>query len=156
MDIEIRPARLEDAGVLTELSMRSKRSNGYDEYIMAACRKEPTVTDERFIEGEYWVAESGVVCGCACLLADPNSRSGEVHAFFIAPEWQRRGIGRSLWQKPIERARAKKLVTLHLDADPSAVLFYEALGLKMAGEVSSGSVAGPSFLHTTIAIDRCD
>ena len=53
MDIEIRPARLEDAGVLTELSMRSKRSNGYDEYFMAACRKEPTVTDERLIEGEY-------------------------------------------------------------------------------------------------------
>jgi N-acetylglutamate synthase-like GNAT family acetyltransferase len=156
MDIKIRLARQEDVGVLTELSIRSKRSNGYDEMFMAACREELTVTDERLIEGEYWVAESGVVCGCACLLADPKSRSGEVHAFFIDPTWQRQGIGRLLWQKLVERAKEKGLADLHLDADPLAVPFYEALGFKVTGEAPSGSIAGRSLPHMTIAIDRCD
>ncbi len=53
MDIKIRPARPEDVGVLTELSMRSKRSNGYDEAFMAACRKELTVTDEHLHTAAY-------------------------------------------------------------------------------------------------------
>lgn len=156
MDIEIRRARHEDVGVLTELSMRSKRSNGYDEPFMAACREELTVTGEHLVEGEYWVADCGVVCGCACLLADPNSSSGEVHAFFIDPEWQRKGIGRLLWQKLVERAKEKELAGLHLDADPFSVPFYEALGFEVVGEVPSGSIAGRSLPHMTIAIDRCD
>jgi len=42
--------------------MRSKRSNGYDEPFMAACREELTVTGEHLVEGEYWVADCGVVC----------------------------------------------------------------------------------------------
>ncbi len=123
---------------------------------MAACRDELTVTDEHLKDGEYWVAESGVVCGCACLRADPNSRSGEVHAFFIDPAWQRKGIGRLLWQKLVERAKEKGLTGLHLDADPLAVPFYEALGFKVTGEAPSGSIAGRSLPHMIIAIDRCD
>jgi len=136
--------------------MRSKRSNGYDEPFMAACRKELTVTGERLLEGEYWVAESDVVCECACLVADPRSRSGEVHAFFIDPEWQGKGIGSLLWQKLVERAKEKGLAGLHLDADPFAVPFYKALGFEVVGEVPSGSIAGRSLPHMTIAIDRCD
>jgi hypothetical protein len=65
MNIKIRKARPEDVKDLTELSIRSKRSNGYDEAFMAACREELTVTEDHLADGEYWVAESGVVCGCA-------------------------------------------------------------------------------------------
>lgn len=154
MNLLIRPARPEEAGVLIELSLRSKRSNGYDEEFMAACREELTVTDERLAEGEYWVAESDIVCGCACLLADPDSRSGEVHAFFIDPEWQRKGIGRLLWQKLVERAKAKGLTELHLDADPFAVPFYKALGFRVTGEVPSGSIAGRVLPHMEMTLDR--
>jgi len=59
-----------------------------------------------------------------------------------------------LWQKLVERAKAKKLVTLHLDADPFSVPFYKALGFEVVGEVPSGSIAGRSLPHMTIAIDR--
>jgi len=156
MDIKIRKARPEDVKDLTELSIRSKRSNGYDEAFMAACREELTVTEDHLADGEYWVAESGVVCGCACLTADPNGRSAEIQTFFIDPDWQRQGIGRLLWRKLIERARAKELAELHLDADPFAVPFYEALGFGVIGETPSGSIAGRSLPHMTLAIDHCD
>ena len=122
-NIEIRRARLEDAEILTELSMRSKRSNGYDDAFMAACREELTVTAKHLCEGEYWVAESDAVCGCASHVADTANRSGEVHAFFIDPKWQRKGIGRLLWRKLAERAREEGLTELYLDAAPFAVPF---------------------------------
>ncbi len=156
MSIKIRRARLEENAVLTELSMRSKQSNGYDDRFMAACQDELTVTQARMIEGEYWVAESDIICGCACLLADPENHSGEVHAFFIDPDWQRKGIGLLLWQKLLQRAKTKALSNLHLDADPFAVPFYEALGFKVVGEVPSGSIAGRRLPYMTMGIEASE
>jgi len=153
MSIKIRRARPEETGVLTDLSIRSKRSNGYDDLFMAACREELTVTEESLAAGEYWVAESDVVCGCACLLADPDSRSGEIHAFFIDPQCQRKGIGRRLWQKLLDRAKEQGLDALRLDADPAAVPFYEALGFEVTGTAPSGSIAGRRLPRMTLAVD---
>ncbi len=150
--IEIRRARPDEVGILTALSIRSKRSNGYDEAFMAACREELTVSTEDLIKGDYWVAEADVICGCACLLVDESNRAGEVHAFFIDPDWQRKGIGRLLWQKLVEQAKAKQLEQLHLDADPFAVPFYEALGFEVTGETPSGSIPGRSLPYMTIAV----
>ena len=156
MDIEIRRARAEDVDLLTELSIRSKRSNGYDEAFMAACREELTVTGQSLCDGEYWVAEGDDLCGCACLSADPDGRAGEIHAFFIDPDWQRRGIGRLLWRKLLERAQESGLVRLYLDADPAAVPFYEALGFEVTGDSPSGSIAGRTLPHMTLVLDRGD
>ena len=153
MEILIRRARPEETDVLTELSMRSKQSNGYDDAFMAACRDELTVTRERLTDGEYWVAEAGRICGCAALFADRDGTSGEVHAFFIDPDCKRMGIGRLLWHKLVERARAQGLKHLCLDADPSAVPFYEAIGFQTVGEVPSGSIAGRNLPHMTITVE---
>ena len=151
-DITIRLASQDETRVLTELSLRSKRSNGYDEAFMAACREELTVTRQSLAEGEYWVAECGGLCGCACLLTDPDGRGGEVHAFFIDPAWQRRGVGRLLWRKLAERAREKGLAELRLDADPAAVPFYEAMGFTVVGEAPSGSIPGRKLPHMTASV----
>lgn len=70
MKLEIRRARPDEADALTDLSMRSKRSNGYDDAFMEACREELTVTPKRLAEGEYWVAVADDICGCVCLLPD--------------------------------------------------------------------------------------
>ncbi len=151
--MKIRPAQLEDIDVLTALTFRSKQSNGYDDAFMAACRDELTVTADDLRAGEYWVAEDGMVCGCACLRPDPDGSKGEVHAFFIDPDCQRQGVGRLLWQKLVERARAQKLVELRLDADPFAVPFYEKLGFETVGTMPSGSIPGREIPHMKIAID---
>ncbi|NIA68925.1 GNAT family N-acetyltransferase [Pelagibius litoralis] len=151
-NVTVRRARDDEAEALTALSLKSKRSNGYDDAFMAACREELTVTDQRLAEGEYWVAESEELCGCACLLADPNGGSGEVHAFFIDPDWQRRGVGRLLWNKLVQRAKEQGLIDLRLDADPAAVPFYEAMGFKVVGEAPSGSIPGRSLPHMKVAV----
>ena len=141
MNITIRLARPDEMEILTDLSMRAKRSNGYDDAFMEACRAELTVTAARMEEGEYWVAESGAVCGCVCLKVTYDGY-GEVHAFFIDPECQRQGVGRSLWLKVVERAKDLGVITLSLDADPAAVPFYRTMGFVEIGQAPSGSIEG--------------
>ena len=143
INLEIRLAKPDETAVLTELSLRSKRSNGYDDAFMDACREELTVTVERMEEGEYWVADSGVICGCVCLTPDISDKNtAEINAFFIDPHWQRKGIGRLLWEKMLERAAQRDITRLVLDADPYAVSFYEAMGFKTIGKTPSGSIPG--------------
>ncbi|MFK5980785.1 MAG: GNAT family N-acetyltransferase [Rhizobiaceae bacterium] len=143
MKLNIRPAKPNETAILTDLSMRSKRSNGYDHAFMAACQEELTVTVKRMEEGEYWVADAGTVCGCVNLTPDAtDATSAEINAFFIDPDWQRKGVGRQLWAKMLERAAQLNLTTLMLDADPYAVSFYEAMGFKTIGETVSGSIPG--------------
>jgi len=150
MEIEIRLAKSSEIEILTDLSMRSKRSNGYDDLFMEACREELTVTDERMKAGEYWVAEADIICGCVCLAPDVTEKSGEIHAYFIDPNWQRRGIGRLLWMKILERAVHLGLRKLYLDADPASVPFYQAIGFEIVGENPSGSIPGRTLPHMSI------
>lgn len=143
MKLQIRLAKPHETAILTELSMRSKRSNGYDDAFMDACREELTVTVERMEEGEYWVADSGIICGCVCLTPiNSDKNTAEINAFFIDPDWQRKGVGRLLWAKMLERAAHQGITALVLDADPDAVPFYKAMGFETIGETPSGSIPG--------------
>lgn len=153
VNVTIRRARLDEAGILTDLSMRAKRSNGYDDDFMEACRSELTVTVDRLQEGEYWIAEASAICGCVCL-KDEGGGHGEVHAFFIDPNFQRRGIGRSLWLKVAGRAKALGIKTLDLDADPAACAFYRAMGFVEIGEAPSGSVEGRMLPRMRVELDQ--
>ncbi|MBO6521336.1 MAG: GNAT family N-acetyltransferase [Rhodospirillales bacterium] len=139
---EIRRARVDEANLLTDLSMRSKQSNGYDDAFMAACLEELTVTPDQMAANEYWVADADGICGCASLTVDGATRSGEVHSFFVEPELRGHGIGKLLWRKLRERAAAHGLDYLVLDADPNAVPFYQRLGFEEVGCSPSGSIPG--------------
>ncbi|MBL4598481.1 MAG: GNAT family N-acetyltransferase [Rhizobiaceae bacterium] len=143
MKIIIRPAKPHEAKALSDLSMRSKRSNGYDDSFMDACSEELTITENQLSSGEYWVADAGAICGCVNLSPDKTDKTtGEINTFFIDLEWQRKGIGRLLWAKILEQAEQTGLSKLTLDADPFAVPFYEALGFEIVGENPSGSIPG--------------
>jgi N-acetylglutamate synthase-like GNAT family acetyltransferase len=151
--VKIRLAQLSEATILTELSLRSKKSNGYDDAFMEACREELTVTKTQMIEDEYWVAQQDDICGCVCFTADEQNKSGEINAFFVDPHYQRFGIGKLLWDKVLERAHQKGLVTLRLDSDPFAVSFYEAMGFECIGETPSGSIKGRVIPRMEIRIE---
>lgn len=142
MKTHVRPATSNDASVLTELALRSKQSNGYDDDFMAACRDELTVSAQDIENHEYWIAQSDRVVGCACLVINDNEREGEVHAFFVDPASQGKGIGRQLWAKLEHQARNKGIEKLILDADPNAVVFYEKLGFAITSQSPSGSIPG--------------
>lgn len=145
MQINVRRAKPDEAQLLTDLSLRSKASNGYDDAFMAACVEELTVTKADITRGEYWIAETDTICGCICLINHKAKKSGEVCTFFIEPDRKRQGIGKLLWQKISERAKSLKLKFIYLDADPAAVPFYESMGFKIISQVPSSSIPGRFF-----------
>lgn len=147
MDVTIRPARRDDAEALTMLAMSSKQSNGYDDVFMAACAEELRVTSASLDAQEYWVAEFGRPRGFVSFEVEPNGHVGRIGAFFIAPGWQRRGIGRLLWTTVEGSARKKDLRVLCLDADPEAEAFYRSLGFSTVSRVPSGSIPGRTLPH---------
>jgi ribosomal protein S18 acetylase RimI-like enzyme len=150
MDVTIRQAKYDDVEALTMLAMASKQSNGYDDAFMTACADELRVTSASLDAYEYWVADSGTPCGFVSLEVDPDGLTGMIGSFFIAPGWQRRGIGRLLWSTVKELAQKKGLKVLRLDADPEAEAFYRGLGFSTVNRVPSGSIPGRTLPHMQI------
>lgn len=156
MNYRLRQARRREAALLTDLAMRSKQSNGYDDQFMRQCREELTVTEKSLLDGEFWVAETAsgdnAVCGCVGLSVDEAGNSAEIYSFFVDPDCKRQGIGRLLWQDLVKRAANRGISQLRLDADPAAVTFYEAVGFETVSYKPSGSIAGRSLPHMTITL----
>lgn len=148
----IRRARRDDADELSRVALLSKQSNGYDDAFMAACEDELLVTPELIDAREYWVAADQTICGFVCLQADRDSGWGTVSAFFVHPDWQKRGVGRLLWRALEGSARAKGLEGLSLDADPAAEPFYVGLGFSTVGRVPSGSIPGRTLPHMQLRL----
>lgn len=152
-NIQIRPAEIDDVDSLTDVSIRAKKSNGYDDAFMAACRDELTVTVAHLCGSEYWVALDGDrIIGCASLSPDKDQRSGKVHSFFIDPDQQGKGVGRLLWAKLLERAHAYNMTEVRLDSDPNAAPFYEAMGFEVVGNAPSGSIPGRHIPHMKLTL----
>lgn len=147
MQPTIRRAVPTEADILTDICLRSKKSNGYDDVFMAACVEELSISQHDIESGEYWVAELDKICGCACLDANSANKIGTVESLFIDPNYQRRGIGKLLWATLVERAKVFGLHRLVLDADPEAVVFYQGLGLTIIGEKPSQSIRNRMLPH---------
>ncbi|MFJ9773868.1 GNAT family N-acetyltransferase [Kitasatospora sp. NPDC101157] len=139
--MHIRPARPDEAGVLTGIALRAKAYWGYDEAFMAACREELTVDAAAVERASTVVAEDGGrVLGFAALTVAPPS--GELAMLFVEPDRIGGGIGRALFEHVRERARAAGLHRFTIDSDPNAEPFYLAMGATRIGSTPSGSVPG--------------
>jgi hypothetical protein len=57
-----------------------------------------------------------------------------------------------LWDIVVKDASKRGLTSLYLDADPAAVPFYEALGLKTIRQEPSGSIPGRFLPHMELRL----
>lgn len=146
-ELKCRKARLDEINDLTDLCMRSKQSNGYDDAFMAACVEEMKVRESWVLEDDFWVVEDadGSLAGCIRLEVDQPEASGELAACFVEPDYQGKGVGRLLFDTFISKARDLNLKTIWLDADPSAEPFYARMGFVTTGRAPSGSIPGRSL-----------
>ena len=85
-----------------------------------------------------WLANENNFCAIAVedhevLGVGLINRSGEISLFYLAPNAQRRGIGRALHSALEERARNWSLEKLQLNSTFAARHFYEALGYVPGG-----------------------
>ena len=147
----LREATLEDRPVLERLIADSahglSRGDYTDAQVDAAIGSAFGVDSELIADGTYFVAEAdGQIVGCggwsrrATLfgsdaqpgrrsdLLDPSRDSARIRAFFVHPDWARRGIGRAILEKCEAEARAHGFRAAELLATLPGHRFYRMLG----------------------------
>ncbi|HYO92198.1 MAG TPA: GNAT family N-acetyltransferase [Pyrinomonadaceae bacterium] len=151
MDVKLRKADLKDRAAITQLIELSARQLSREEYsdaqIEGAIASIFGVDSDQIYDGTYFVAEAdGVLVGCGgwskrrtlfggdqftkreSTELDPNSEAARIRAFFIHPEWARKGIGRAILEKCEAEAQASGFRSLELMATLPGLNFYRALG----------------------------
>lgn len=137
MDALIRPARATEAGILTDLALRSKAHWGYDAQFLEACRDELTVAANEITRRRATVADrDGHILGFTTLEGEPPT--GVLGMMFVDPQAIGQGIGRLLFEHTIAAGRDAGFTQLTIDADPNAEPFYRAMGAVRIGHVPSG------------------
>ena len=150
-DFALRKATLDDRPAIERLIGDSARGLSRGDYteaqVEAALGGAFGVDSELIRDGTFFVAEvDGRVVGCggwsrhATLfggdaqpgrrseLLDPERDSARIRAFFVHPEWARRGIGRAILERCEAEARAHGFRSAELLATLPGHKFYRALG----------------------------
>lgn len=139
--MHLRPARADEAALLTELCLRSKAVWGYDDAFMHACRAELTLSDADFATSSLQVAvEGSQVMGVAQVVVDGDM--ADLAKLFVAPEALRSGAGRRLFDWAAGEARKRGAQWMWIEADPDAAPFYRRMGAIDDGMAPSGSIPG--------------
>lgn len=164
----LRAARLDDVPVLERLIAASARGLGRpdysDEQIEAALSGAWGVDTQLIRDGTYLAAEAGgeVVAGGGWSrrrtlfggdrrggrqpdLLDPATDAARVRAFFVRPDWARRGIGRALLARCEAEARAHGFRAAELMATLPGERLYRAFGYVAGGRVEYPLAAGISI-----------
>ena len=142
--LRIRAARAEEAGLLSELALRSKAHWGYDAAFIEACRDELSIDAGRLGNAGYWcrVAEDrGAILGFYSLVR-VSDEDLELEALFVEPGSIGTGVGRALVQHAIAQARSLGFARMIIQGDPNASDFYMAAGGRQIGNRESGSIEG--------------
>lgn len=143
LGLVLRPARPDEAALLSDLALRSKGHWGYDQAFLERCRAELTLRPGDLAPRRAVVAElAGRVIGFVTLEGEPPE--GEIGALFVEPDaiGSGTGAGRALFAHAVSVARAAGFARLRIDADPDAEGFYLRMGARRVGEAPSGSVPG--------------
>lgn len=159
--ITIRKACLNDIPALSALVLASVRGLSTQHYteqqVESAIKHHYVGVDTQLIEdGTFFVAESeDVVVGCGGWsqrrliaggdgikqtgeeddLLHPDTDAARIRAFFVHPDWVRRGIGRALMQESEAAARAAGFRRMELWATHTGVPLYQSHGFQATGNV---------------------
>ena len=148
---DLRKATLDDRSALQKLIAESARGLSRPHYtdaqVEVALGSAFGVDSELIRDGTYFVAEAdGAIVGCggwsrrATLfgsdaqpgrksdLLDPVKDSARIRAFFVHPDWARRGIGRAILERCEAEAKANGFRTAELLATLPGHEFYRMLG----------------------------
>lgn len=149
--LHLRPARPDEAELLTEICLRSKAVWGYDEAFMRACRAELTLSAADFAGSSLQVAvEDDIVTGVVQVVVD--GENADLAKLFVAPIAMRTGVGKKLFGWAANLARERGARWLWIEADPDAGEFYRRMGAVDVGTAPSGSIPGRLLPRLKLAL----
>ena len=151
MDYVLRKANLDDRAAIEELIVASARGLSRQEYtgrqIEAAIASVFGVDTSLIVDQTYFVAESsGLLLGCGgwskrktlfggdqfarrdSRELDPKTEAAKIRAFFVHPEFARKGIGRAILLACEDEARAYGFHSVELMATLPGIPFYMTCG----------------------------
>ena len=151
MSFILRQARLDERTEIEQLIAVSarglSRADYTDEQIEAAIAAVFGVDTDLIVDGTYFVAEAaGMLVGCGgwskrktlfggdrysdreSSYLDPNCDAAKIRAFFVHPDWARKGIGRAILHRCEVEAQASGFRSLELMATLPGVKLYRAYG----------------------------
>ena len=154
MEISIRVAAMDDVPTLKELiplSARELSKGFYTSQQTESAIKYIFGVDTQLVEDKtYYVAEAGgEIVGCGGWskrktmfggdqmkeekdsLLDPKEDAGRIRAFFIHPNWARKGIGRRIIQACEEAAKVDGFTRMELVATMPGEPLYAAMGYEV-------------------------
>jgi GNAT superfamily N-acetyltransferase len=141
VDSEIRRALPTEAGVLSDLALRSKARWGYDADFLAACQEDLTITaDDIETSTVYVIDGDSSPSGFYRLLLDDGV--AELDALFVEPAAMGQGIGKRLWRHAVVTAARLGCSEIVWQSDPHAEGFYLAMGARRVGESESTVLPG--------------
>jgi N-acetylglutamate synthase-like GNAT family acetyltransferase len=143
----MRPARPDDAELLTDLALRSKAYWGYDADFMAKCVPLLQITPERITDAKTQCMvlerDDATLVGFSLLLMPSDASSDPVlDDLFIDPTTIGKGAGRILLEQVLQTVKAAGYPQLFVEADPNAEAFYLKFGAERVGERESGIAPG--------------
>jgi predicted N-acetyltransferase YhbS len=131
-EMRIRPARPDEAEMLTDLSLRSKAFWVYDAAFLARCRAVMTVKARNIESQPHYVAElDGRIAGFYGL--EPETEGVGLDYLFVETDLVGRGVGRALWRHAVDTARGLGHQALIVVSDPNAEGFYLKMGCRRIG-----------------------
>jgi GNAT superfamily N-acetyltransferase len=158
MNIQLRLATTEDIPALDQLMRKSVRglSAGYytERQIEISLVHVFGIDTQLIADGTYFIAEAnGQLAGCGGWskrrtlyggdqtkqgednLLDPETEPARIRAFFVDPDFARRGIGRLIIEACEAAARAAGFTQMQLGATLPGIPLYAALGYQPIKEV---------------------
>jgi len=149
MNLSYRKASLNDVKniqALIELSSKKLNSSYYTKkQIEAALKSAWTVDTQLIIDNTFWVAEtpSGLIVGCGCWSKhktlfgktqqnsnleklNPSIDAAKIRAFFVHPDYTRKGIGNTLLTTCENEAKSFGFKTVELVATLSGEKLYSS------------------------------
>jgi predicted N-acetyltransferase YhbS len=133
---QIRAARVNDAGRLTQIAVRAtKHDGGYDDAAIARFMPGLKINLALIAAGLVFVAEDelGVPCGHVALR--PTGMGGLVllEGIFVDPASSRGGVGRRLFATAVEHSRKMAGNVILIYSSPHSTGFYARLGAVRIG-----------------------
>ena len=127
---QVRPARVNDAGRLTQIAVRATRHDGYDDADIARFMPGLKVNLALIAAGLVFVAEDELGIPCAYVALRPTGMGGLVllEGIFVDPACSREGVGKRLFAAAVEHSRKMTGNVILIYSSPHSVGFYARLG----------------------------